>query len=109
MLRDAEVVKLTPAAGDPRPVIVALNIRRIGVGTKVLSASIWIRRWRWMWHGVLLHRHGDREWIQLPGKEWVDGHGNRRCSAVGRFDSDAIQQTFRKLAIEAIKRAEGEM
>jgi hypothetical protein len=40
MLRDAEVVKLTAAAGDPRPAIIASNLKRIGVGTKVLSASI---------------------------------------------------------------------
>jgi hypothetical protein len=93
--------------GD-EPRIIASNIRKIGVGTKIASGSLWLRRWRYTFYNVLRHRQGDKEWVQLPGREWVDSHGNVRHAALGKFDTPELQDAFRELALVAFKRADGE-
>jgi hypothetical protein len=92
---------------DDCPRVVASNIKRIGNGTKVASFDLWIRKWRWTFYECLLHRVGDKEWIQLPGREYLDRHGNVRYAAIGRFDTDEITAALRKLTLAAL-RAQGE-
>src|SRR5215467_8483653 len=93
---------------NPAPPIIVSNIERIGQGTKIASGNLWIRRWRWTWYGVLLHRRGDSEWIQLPSRGWIDARRNLRYAVSGRFDTDEIAQTFRKLGVDAFKQAGGD-
>jgi hypothetical protein len=70
---------------------------------------LWIRRWHWTFFGVLLHCQGAREWIQLPGREWTDAHGNTRFAAIGRFDNDEITAALRELGVAAIKQTGGNL
>jgi hypothetical protein len=95
---------------DEKPPIVARNIKLLGQGTKVATANLWVRKWRWTWHGAILHRRGDSQWVQLDNRAWLDGHRNLRFAPLGAFDTDEIDKLFyRKLAVEAFKRAmEGE-
>src|SRR6516164_5243362 len=68
---------------DEKPPIVARNIKLLGQGTKVATANLWVRKWRWTWHGALLHRRGDSQWVQLDNRAWLDGHRNLRFAPLG--------------------------
>jgi hypothetical protein len=97
------------ASDENQPPIVASNIKLIGQGDKIASASLWIRKWRWTWYGAEYHRRGDSEWISLPNRGWLDSHGNIRYAAIGKFDTDEITKALHRLGIEAIRRAGGDL
>jgi hypothetical protein len=87
------------------PRFVASNIRLLNQGTKVASGNLRIARWHWTWFNALLHRRGDKAWVQFDNLAWIDTRGNLRFAPLGKFDSDEDAQLFRELAVAAFKRA----
>jgi len=85
------------------PPIEARNFRRIGRGTLVGSADLYVRKWRFWFYGALWHRKGDREWISFPAREWVDRDGERNFFALGKFETHGDAVRFSAAAIAAIK------
>jgi len=79
----------------------------IGKNTLICSFDLTVTKWRFVFHGCMLHRKGSREWIAFPAREWIDREGNRKFAALGDFVNNRDARLFRKAALEAVHRLVG--
>lgn len=91
-----------PPPSDKPPGIVARNWRAIGKSTLVGSANIIVVKWHLVIKGVCLHQKGDKRWIGLPSKEWIDKDGKRQFSDTFGFIDHETDRRFREAALAAI-------
>lgn len=90
------------------PAIVASNYKRLDRNTLIDSADLTLTRWKITFRGCLWFRKGDRQWVNFPGREWIDRNGVTQYAELLLFIDRATHDRFQQAALAAIHAIAGE-
>jgi hypothetical protein len=94
--------------GGTLPAIVAANFKRLDKNTLIGSADITVVRWKLTFRGCLWFRKGSKEWVNFPGREWLDRDGSKQFADLIKFTDRETFERFQVAALAAIHKVAGE-
>jgi|SRR6516164_6151868 hypothetical protein len=90
-------------SGGPDATVVASNYRAVGKGHLLGVVDLTLTRWKFRLVGCLHFEKGDKQWVSLPTRRWVDDDGTRQFSPLGEFLDPADATRFSREAIAAVE------
>jgi putative DNA primase/helicase len=85
------------------PGVIATNFRRLHKGTIVATADLTITGWRITFCGVMWHRRGERELVQIPSREWLRD-GVKQYAILVKFVDSQVDKRWQAAAFRVPRR-----
>jgi hypothetical protein len=95
--------------GGTLPAIVAENFKRLDKNTLIGSADLTVVRWKLTFRRCLWFCKGSKEWINFPGREWIDRNGLTQYADLIKFTDRDTHDRFQQAALAAIHAVAGEV